>query len=621
MTFLIFFLLLTPSVSPGVQPQSFSVRVPFTELISRELSAGRLTLERALALREAAVRHPGSLPEPWRTRALKQRIPGWAGTGILVENFQLRKIMGLRAEEGFPAELTHLLDSELFPIRVEYPEPYYEELARAVLAGAETAWQKEIVEWGYYMPPQVTADNRYRILVADTGMQAAGYMSPVDYWWDTPWDDCTSWIMIDWRNEAGWVRDTVAHELSHATQAAMDCLEHVGFWENTSTFIEGQVEPELGVMFQNGVLDYYQNEPHRSVSGGEYMDYYWYGGFFWPHFLASRYAGADEKAVFVRRIWEGAMQESGGRGNAVNYMESIDSLLREQETDLNTAYEEFAVQRVLIGENSDAPLAKIQWADRFNMIPPLVGSLIVSEAGQVSGLSGLLPQNYGVNYWELSWPSGYSRELKVTLTSPNPGPWTLILFRPDWNEVHTARFEDSMAELTFSPVSGQRPRLAVVRGGTETFDPEMIGAGADYTLSYGPVVPDPFVDEVSPFEHLQGTTGTLTIRGLNFQDQATVTFLPGNIEVTGVQFVSANELSVSITVPGDAPLGAYGVTVTNPDAGASFFSRAVFVKPAPAKPDRDGDCSCTTGRRGHLPFASLLLLGLALFMIRRFGRV
>ncbi|MBU1068095.1 hypothetical protein KJ975_00870 [Myxococcota bacterium] len=629
MSFLLFVLLLSPNTSPEFRSEMFSMRVPFTEAVTRELAAGQLTLERALNLRELAVRNPGALPEPWRTRALSSRIPGWAGTGILVENFQVRKQFGLRADGDFPAPLDLFLDSEIFPIRVEYTDVYYEELARSVLAGAETAWQKEIVEWGYFMPPHVTAGNPYRILVADTGMQASGFMSPVDYWWDTAWDDCTSWIMIDWRNDAQWVRDTVAHELSHATQASMDCLEHIGFWENTSTFMEGQVEPELGVWFQDSVLEYFQSEPHRSVSAGEYMDYYWYGGFFWPHVLSSLYAGDDEKAVFVRRIWEGAMQESGGAGNTVDYMESIDTLLMERQADLNTAYENYAVQRTLIGEWSGSSMAKVQWADRYNTIPPVAGTLIVSERGQVSPPAGQQPQAYGTNYWELSWPTNYTRELRVTLTSPDQGPWSLVLFHPQWSTVQTVRMEDAVAELTFTPTAGQRPRLAVVRGGTESFNPENPQSGVNYTLSYGPLVPDPIVDEASPFEHLQGTSGQVTLRGLYFQDGATVDFAPDTIEVTGVQIVNENEAIVSITVPADAPLGAYAVTLTNPDEGSGSFDRAIIVKPAAAKPAIDGDCSCSTGPGGRFsgpggPFSgpgSLLLLGLGLFIIRRFGRV
>jgi len=167
-----------------------------------------------------------------------------------------------------------------------------------------------------------------------------------------------------------------------------------------------------------------------------------------------------------------------------------------------------------------------------------------------------------------------------------------------------------------------------VRGGTASFSPENPQAGVNYTLNYGPLVPDPIVDEASPFEHLQGTSGQITLRGLYFQEGATVSFSPDTIEVTGVQIVSENESIVSITVPADAPLGAYAVTLTNPDGGTGSFDRAIFVKLAPAKPNNDGGCSCSTGPGA--PFSgpgaplsglgSLLLLGLGLFFIRRSGR-
>jgi len=100
-----------------------------------------------------------------------------------------------------------------------------------------------------------------------------------------------------------------------------------------------------------------------------------------------------------------------------------------------------------------------------------------------------------------------------------------------------------------------------------------------------------------------------------------VAFSPDIIEVTGVQIVNAGEAIVSLTVPVDAPLGVYAVTLTNPDEGSGSFERAIFIKPAPVKPKLEGDCSCSTGPVG--PFrglGSLLLLGLGLFLIRRSGR-
>jgi len=623
MTFWFLLLLASPPDVSSFDPAAFAVRVPFTERVSEALARGELSLGRALELRELAVRDPKRLPEPWRARALAHRIPGPAATGVLVENFQIRKKWGLRAEDGFPEPMALVLDSETFPLRVEYPEPYYEELARAVLAGAETAWQKEIVEWGFRMPPHVTADNPYRIQVGDTGMQAAGYMSPVDYWWDTPWDDCTSYIMIDWQNDPGWVRDTVAHELSHATQAAMDCLEHIGFWENTSTFIEGQVEPGLGVMFQDAVLEYFQMEPHRSVAGGEYMDYYWYGGFFWPHVLASLYAGADEPAVFVRRIWEGAMQESGGYENTVNYLESIDALLAGRGTDLNTAHEAWAVQRSLVGPWADSPMARVQWAYDYSHQPPTVGELVVSTADGQDGPTGQLPQVYGANYWRVDWTTGFTRRVRITLTSNAPGPWTLVLYHPEWEAPLEARLVDGAAELVFDPTPERTPWLAVVRGGTDAFDPEFIADGANYQLDFGPLVPDPFIDAVTPFEHAQGARAQVTLHGLHFQEGATVTFLPGDLEVTGVGFVSDGELTATVDVPGDAPLGVYQVRVTNPDGGGFTLDRGLYVMPAPEKPALDGD-GCTSAPAGHptSPAAPWLLLGLfgLVGLVRRVGR-
>ncbi len=605
-------------------PVEFSVREPFSLAVEKAIRENTVSLEEGLRLRELAVRHPDRLPEPWRSMAKRAPVPGWAGTGILVENFQIRKRAGLRVEDGFPQPLPLHLDSQTFPIRVEYPSDDHLRLAQAVLEGAETAWQKEIVEWGFLVPPHVTAENPYRILVGDTGMQAAGYMSPVDYWPSTPWDDCTSWIMIDWQNDPEWVRDTVAHELSHATQGAMDCLEYIGFWENTSTFIEGQVEPGLGIYFQDAVLDYYQAEPHRSVSAGEYMDYYWYGGFFWPHFLASYYRLPDEEpAVFVRKLWEGAMQESGGYYNSPNYMQSIDALLRQRGANLGEAYRTFAWQRFLVGDSSNSSLARIQWAERYHATPPYTGEILPAQAGVLNVKQGNLPQAYGANYWQLGIPAGYARDLRVKLTSSTPGPWSLVLFHPFWNEVFVSPIQEGEAELIFHPESPVRPILAVVRGGTEDFDPEAIGPGAGYQLEYGPVVPDPVVESVTPFEHEQGACVQLVVAGRHFQEGIQARFLPADVRIESIDFVGPEELVLHVCVDAKALLGVYQLEVTNPDGGKGTFDRAIYVHAASVRPSLDGDCSCRAGKGGASvpPLFLLWVVGVAWILRRRWHSV
>lgn len=305
------------------------------------------------------------------------------------------------------------------------------------------------------------------------------------------------------------------------------------------------------------------------------------------------------------------MQESGGYENTVNYMESIDTLLAERDSSLLEAHEAFALQRTLVGEWAASPMARVQWADRYTTRPPTVGRLILSDLGSAEAPAGRLPQAYGTNYWQVEWPSGYSRALRVALTSSAPGPWTLLLFDPRQETLQTARQVDGLTELVFTPTSGQSPILAVVRGGTDAFDPEMIADGVNYRLDFGPLVPDPIVDHVTPFEQLQGETAELTVSGLHFQEGASVTFLPDRIEVLEVRFVSDGQLGVSISVPKDALLGAYELRVTNPDGGAHTFGRAVFVKPAPARPALDGDgCTSSPSGRPAGPVGPWLLVGM-----------
>ncbi len=614
----ILFSLLFLFSSPVSTHPGFFVRIPLVVQLEAELAAGRLPLEEALRVRELAVKNPEKLPEPWRARVAADPVPGWAATGLLVENFQIRKRQGLRNDYGFPEPLAMHFDSTLFPIRVEFPGIMHQQLAQAVLTAAETSWQKEIVDWGFYPPPIVSSFGRYRILVQSTGMAAAGYLAPVDWYEDTPWDDCTSYIVIDQGNDQQWVRTTVAHELSHATQAAMDCLEHIAFWENTSTFIEAQVDPGVGIWFQNWVLESFQREPHRSVSAGEYMDLYWYGGFLWPHFLATRYNQSEHPAILVRRMWEGAMQESGGTGNDIHYMKSIENLLAEQDIPLNEAHEEFALQRYLVDSHATSPLSTMTWADRYTSIPPLAGNLIVSRSNTASPSMGMRPQPYGTNYWELSWPTTFTREVSVTLTTDEPGPWTLLSFNLLDETVHKSRFDGEKVQFTFLPDASGKRYLAVVRGGTPMFYPESLYVGADYVLEAGPAVPDPVILEVTPFEHHQGDTGTITVSGMHFQPGAVVSLLPGEVEVLSVEITGPEEVLVEIAVPQDAPLGAFQLRITNPDGGSAILERAIYVLPPAIAPSTDKGCSCRAGNRKQLNIGWMFLLVAGLVFFRRF---
>lgn len=97
--------------------------------------------------------------------------------------------------------------------------------------------------------------------------------------------------------------------------------------------------------------------------------------------------------------------------------------------------------------------------------------------------------------------------------------------------------------------------------------------------------PAPTVTSVDPTDLKQGTTTQMTVTGSDFVDGCIVSLDPGAPDATvdSVQFVDAQTLIVQITTAATAALGAYDLTVTNPDNQFATLPDAFTVsEPAPA---------------------------------------
>ena len=581
-TLLVSLLLLFPTLTAGPSSPPWRSRVPptFVRQLEEAASRGEITTAEWLRYRRLAVTAPAQLPWVWRTRLAARPLPPAVGTALLVENFQWSRRMGLRDDTQFPP-LAMYLDSEVFPIRVGYALESDLELARAVLAAAEIAWQKEIVEWGFYAPPMGTSEGRYRLYVDDTGMGGGGYMSPVDFFADTAWDDCTSYIVIDRQNAWGTAGPVVAHELSHATQAAMDCLETITFWENTSTFIMAEVDP-IGRDLQDGFLPYFQDYPQESVSGGGYgepeLEYFWYGGFLWPNFLGGLYGGQEAPAVFVRRIWEGAMQQSGGYSNDVSYMTSLDDVLAARAgASLDEAFLHFTVSRFLVGANHMAPGADMPHASEYTRVPPIEADLVVDFPADFTPPANARPEPYAVNYLTLSRPGEFHREVTARLSTSDTADWAAVLFSTKSEEVLVAPVVDGEAVLRFTMGEELFRVLAVVRLGTPGFHSDDPMTGASYTVEVAPTYPAPEVLSVTPETIVAGETSTVTIHGQYFVEGATVGFSPYFFDPDQVEFVDEQTLRVTVTPGADTGNSHISVTVTNPDSGYDLLEDAFTI--------------------------------------------
>ena len=111
---------------------------------------------------------------------------------------------------------------------------------------------------------------------------------------------------------------------------------------------------------------------------------------------------------------------------------------------------------------------------------------------------------------------------------------------------------------------------------TVTFSDDTV-ATAGVTV---PIVPT--VTGMSPSGGEQGTTVPVTVTGTKFQSGATLSVGPG-VTVTGVAVPSQTQLTATLQIAVDAPVGPRDVVVTNP-GGASATLAGGFGVTAPGVP-------------------------------------
>ncbi len=587
---------------------------PLLDRLEPAQAEGRITLPEKIEILENAVRDPGALAEPWRTIVKTHPVHPELGTAWLVEAYQLRTRHDLLPIAGFPGELAFFLDSATVPVRVYFEDDSQTNLARSVLSAAETSWIAEIDGFGFYAPPLTTPEGRYRIYIGDTGMGGGGYCSPVGGYSETPWDDCQTYVVVDPRNPRYYIDSLVAHELNHATQGAMDCMEPVSFWENTATYMKFAVFPP-SLSYVRYYMDYFQSLPYWSVAGGDQSSLYWYGGFVWAYFLAEQYGEPGQGAVFLREIWENAMQETNMVTNSPNYMESLDGLLRTRGLgSLHQAFHDFSRARWFVEENASELYSMLPDSDYLTPAPLLTESLEIDTPLSIAPQKTVWPRPYGVNYYRLNAPEDYTRNTTVTLTGE--GLWYLQLVQLSGQaQVITSELTEGGATLAFDP----RPRalLIVEHIGESDFEPgSNPREGTEYSLEIESTVPLPVISAVTPASAWQGSVVTVQVYGEFFQEGATVTFYPDPVlEVLETTFVSAGQLTLKVRIPDGALTGPYRLLVTNPDTGTGSIERSIVVM----EKQHSASKGCTTS--GSAPSSGLaptvFLAGLLVLVLRR----
>ncbi len=575
---------------------------------------------------ETAVKNPEDLPAYWKDILRDHPIPPSMGTSILHDAF-LYRTKHMKAAPGenfedyqFPNELQYILDSENYPIRVEYDNPSDEALAREVLDAAERSWELEIGQWGWWAPPIVTPEGRFRLYVAQTGMGGGGYTAPRGYYSETAWTDCVTYVVIDNQNPVSYAGIVVAHEMNHTMQAAMDCMEPSSFWENTATFVMAEVYPDQHA-YRDSFLGYFQDNPYMGVDEGNQQNLYWYGGFLWPYFLAYTYRQADEPpAVFMRKVWEHASQN--GMFNDPDYLHALDTLLKERGSSLVEAFHAFTRARYFVGSNSSELWTVLPGVQNFDPSPYLSARLYY-YGDDYSSESTTAPHVFGVNYIKLN-ATGDDTDRSYTVKLKPKGD--------EGDEWHVQVVGTLSGYLYEADTTAASPVSLLLKNGVE---PSIImveryrwpdhtageaSSGADYEISIEPTVPLPVISWVAPNALKRGGTYDISVYGFHFQDGATVTFMPDDMTVNSVTVLSDSQISLSLTVPMDAAEGSYDVTVENPDGGTYTLQKVVKVEGQVEKKDdasgSDDGCN-TSGARPSMILSILLALGLAMSSVRR----
>ncbi|MDY0000479.1 MAG: hypothetical protein RBU30_04205, partial [Polyangia bacterium] len=537
---------------------------------------GAIDDQTRLLYRVAALRRPELLPDELRDLPLGReggRLT--SGTRVMVEAYQ--QVIRTGAFGGAlhnllqpPGDLPYVLDSATWPIRVSYRSPWSESLAHRTLQAAETSYEREIGEFGFYQPPTVDASGLYRIFVDDTGMGGGGYTAPFDYNPSTAWDDCFTYIVIDPTNDEWSVDGVVAHEVNHAMQAAMDCLEVTTFWENTATYVMSQVFPDAW-WYTVGTMSYFQSQPWRALDFMQYpySDLYEYGGALFVYYLAETFSPTGypvvPKSVLLRKIWEASMQSTGF--NEPDYYDAIETVLASD--DVPTSMEEllmdFSEARYFVGSQDDGahlPGASQLWDAELSLVAEHTSSALPVRGA--SPPSAKRPAPFGSNHVLVSFPSTYGHSLVVRFDGDDETRWGVRLVR--FGRGTTVSEALDLAEETWDgsavvETTGFTKLLLVIANlGDEAYDPDRRSwPVASYSYDVSPVLPAPVIEGIIPDVVARGQQN-LPVRllgsGFATGPEFFLRFEDPNVQVVSLDYLSATEILFSITVPQRTELGA-----------------------------------------------------------------
>lgn len=600
--------------------------------------------------RVAVVRRPELLPPELRGLARKPPIARRRTlTPIFVE--AMRWVHDNHAQGGAlhrlllpPDDLDIVLESATHPIRVSYATPSHQALAEWTLDYAEISWDVLTLQYGFWEAPIEPGTERYRFYITSTNGHGAAYTAPYDENPLTPHTDYYSYIVVDPTANDEWsISGTVAHELNHSNQAAMDVMEPTPFWENTATYIMSRVFPEA-LYFTVGTMYLFQGQPWRAL---DYMnlqnsDAYEYGGGLFLWYLADTYA-PDEAPQLVAEIWQNCVQYNWF--NEPDYFDAIEETVAARGF-VHTMEEillDFSEARFFVGTRDDGE--HIQNAYQFNNAEVALAAHHSDSQLPLRSESPpptKAPASFGSNHVLVDLPSGYAFPISVRIDGDDDTRWAARVVLFGGGQATDATPLDLAADtwdatVVVQPAGHDSLLLVVANLGDEGYDPDDYDSTSgwpvsSYRYTIEPVLDPPTDLVLEPAVVERGQQGVFfVLRGTGFQAGGVfdLELADPHIQVASIDRVQAEEVAFRLTIPLLTDLGAKDLVVTNRDGQQTtapgiltVVERGSIAPDGGTDPEAyitgGGGCDCrTAGGAPTTGMALVLGLGLALLLLGR----
>ncbi|MEW5742153.1 MAG: hypothetical protein AB1938_24775 [Myxococcota bacterium] len=263
---------------------------------------------------------------------------------------------------------------------------------------ADVSWEAEILDAGWPPPPPDTGgpDERFDLYVDPSMSFPEAYVTSDTGVPSTSWYDQTSYMVLpgDFPNDAA-LFSTVAHELNHASQYALDAAEDDAFFEHTAVLVEKDVARDFAT-WGVGIADF-QGHPERALT---YIgtDWYEYGAGMWLMFLSERFDGGGYG--LVQRLWRDSQQP--GASNHPHFLDALDGILAERGWTRRRFFSTFSAWRYFTGPRDDGRHfeGSAGWG-----ASSLIAVTRVSVGASPQALTGSLA-GYGTRLFVLELPAG-----------------------------------------------------------------------------------------------------------------------------------------------------------------------------------------------------------------------